>query len=261
MIPHFELRLTRRASPRWRAALVLVAAAAAGAGVFRADAAAETKEKDVTKMNASDEQPAAGSKYPQWEKAIRAFEEQDRQQPPPENAILFAGSSSIRVWDLKKYFPQLAAINRGFGGSKIAECAYFADRIVLPYKPSTIVFYAGDNDIASGVSPEQVFEDFKAFAAKVHAALPGTRIIFISIKPSPARWALVDKMREANKLIRAFVQTDKRLTYVDVEPAMLGPDGKPRKELFVSDGLHLNADGYALWTSLVTPYVKTLSPR
>jgi lysophospholipase L1-like esterase len=195
-----------------------------------------------------------------WENAIRAFEDQDKKSPPPKHALLFVGSSSIRMWDLPKYFPNLPVINRGFGGSHISDSVEFTSRIVIPYQPQIIVFYAGDNDLNFGKSPETVLKDFQAFVKGVHDRLPDTRIIFIAIKPSPARWLLAEKQREANRLIRAFIETDKRLDHVDVEPAMLGADGKPRAELFVKDQLHLNDAGYKLWTSLLMPHIEKAAP-
>jgi lysophospholipase L1-like esterase len=190
-----------------------------------------------------------------WEKSIAAFERQDRESPPPENAVLFIGSSSIRRWDLTESFPNLEAINRGFGGSQIADSTHFAERIVIPYKPRLIVLYAGDNDIAAGKSPEQVFADFKAFVHKVMSGLPDTHIVFVAIKPSIRRWSLYGKMKEANRLIRDLAEKDPKLEYVEVAKAMLGEDGRPRKELFVDDGLHLNKRGYKLWSGLVRPHL------
>ena len=192
----------------------------------------------------------------QWEKDIRAFEAKDRQAPPPQGEIVFVGSSSVRGWDLAKCFPNLKAINRGFGGSQLADSVRFADRIVTPCKPRIVVLYAGDNDIASGRTPERVLADFKAFVKKVRRVQPKARIVFISIKPSIARWPLAGKMQQANKFIEQFVKTDKRLAYVDIWPAMLGADGKPRKELFQPDGLHLSAEGYQVWTEAVRPRLK-----
>lgn len=188
-----------------------------------------------------------------WETAIVAFEKADAESMPAEGVTVFVGSSSIRMWDLKKFLPELDAINRGFGGSQIADSVEFADRIIIKYKPKTIVFYAGDNDIAAGKSSEQVAADFKALWNKIHAALPETNLIFIAIKPSLARWELVGKMREANGLIRAFCEKEGggKLHYLDVDAPMLGKDGKPRADLFVRDGLHLNDEGYALWTGLL----------
>lgn len=190
-----------------------------------------------------------------WEPNIQRFEQRDRQTPPPKNAILFLGSSSIVGWDLERCFPDRRAINRGFGGSQIVDSIQFTDRIVLPYRPRIIVFYAGDNDIAHGKSPDQVLADYKQFVKKVHAELPKTRIIFIAIKPSISRWNLVDKMREANAKIRKVAEKDARLIYLDIDKPMLGKDGKPRPEIFKSDGLHLNDKGYDLWSDLLRPHL------
>ncbi|HPD16339.1 MAG TPA: SGNH/GDSL hydrolase family protein [Planctomycetota bacterium] len=192
-------------------------------------------------------------KADRWEKSMQAFEERDAKNPPPKGEIVFIGSSSIVGWNLAKYFPDLKAVNRGFGGSQIADSVQYADRILLPLEPRIVVFYAGDNDIASGKSPEKVFEDYQAFVKKVHDKLPETTIIYIPIKPSIARWKLWEKMKAANALIAEHVKTDKRLAYLDIVPGMLGEDGKPKPELFVKDGLHLSPAGYELWTGLLRP--------
>jgi len=197
-----------------------------------------------------------GAAANRWEKTIQRFEEQDARQAPPKNAVLFLGSSSIVGWDLGEWFPGVEAINRGFGGSEIADSVRFAGRIVTPYEPRVIVFYAGDNDVARGKTPEQVLADFRRFVSKVHADLPKTRIVFVAIKPSIRRWQLVDKMRRANAMIREVCEADERLVFVDVDPPMIGPDGKPKEELFRDDGLHLNAAGYRLWSDLVGPHLK-----
>jgi len=191
-----------------------------------------------------------------WEHHIQRFEQQDAGQFPPEGAVLFLGSSSIVGWDLDKWFPDLETINRGFGGSEISDSIHFADRIVIPYKPRTIVFYAGDNDIAHNKTPERVATDFRRFAAKIHAALPKTRIVFVAVKPSIRRWALVDKMRAANAGIRDLCEKDERLVFVDIDTPMIGENGKPKPDLFRDDGLHLNPAGYRLWSDLVRPHLK-----
>jgi len=192
-----------------------------------------------------------------FEKEIRAFEQADRDHAPPKDAVLFIGSSSIRLWDtLAKDFPDVPVINRGFGGSRIADSVRYADRIAIPYHPRKIVLYAGDNDIAAGKSPRQVLGDFQAFVDKVHAALPDVPIAFISIKPSIARWKLVDKIREANRLIVDYAKQAKHVEYIDIFTPALAPDGKPRKELFRDDGLHLNRKGYELWKSVIEPTLK-----
>jgi lysophospholipase L1-like esterase len=199
---------------------------------------------------------APAARQDQWAKEMAAFEAQDSKAPPPPGGIVFVGSSSIRLWDLEHSFPALPVINRGFGGSQIADSVRNVDRLVIRHKPRTVVFYAGDNDIAAGKSPTVVANDFKRFAARVHAALPRTRIAFIGIKPSIQRWQLVGQVREANALILAYCQTDDRLGFIDVDGPMLGWDEKPRKNLLAADGLHLTAKGYELWTALVAPFVE-----
>ncbi len=170
--------------------------------------------------------------------------------------MLFVGSSTIRLWpNLAGDFPNVAVVQRGFGGSELDEVIYYAPRIVLPHRPRLIVLYAGDNDLASGKSPETVLQDYKTFVALVRRALPETRVAFISIKPSGDRWALVDKMRRANALVRDNTATDPRLIYVDAFTPMLGADGLPRTELFLEDKLHMNAQGYALWRGLLEAMV------
>ena len=194
-----------------------------------------------------------------WEKAIQAFEQQDAENPPPKGEIVFIGSSSIRMWKTSEDFPEFTIINRGFGGSQTADSVEFAGRIAIPYAPRLVVLYAGDNDISSGKSPEQVLEDTKVFFDLVHDALPNTRIAYVSIKPSLSRWHLVEKMRAANALIRAHTETDPRLQFVDIDTPMIGGDGRPRKELFIQDGLHLSREGYDLWNSIIRPYLREQS--
>jgi lysophospholipase L1-like esterase len=189
------------------------------------------------------------------EKAIQAFEEQDRKQAPEPGGVLFLGSSSIRLWDTAKDFADSKIINRGFGGSQIADSVHYADRIAIPYKPRLIVFYAGDNDIAAGKSADEVLADFKAFTSKIHASLPETRIAFIAVKPSPMRWKFFDTQCRANEMVRELVKSERRLSYIDVVKPMLGDDGQPRRELFKKDNLHLNDEGYRLWTRLVKPFL------
>jgi len=200
--------------------------------------------------------PAPTVKADRWEPAIRAFEAKDRKQAPAKGGIVFVGSSSIVLWDLPKSFPGLDAINRGFGGSQLADSVRYANRIVIPYQPRVVVLYAGDNDLGSGKTPQKVFDDYRRFVDVIHGALPKTKILYLGIKPCKARWKLIDKVRETNRLIAEFAAKDSRLVFIDVEKPMLGADGMPRPELFKSDNLHLNAEGYRLWAGLVGPHLK-----
>jgi lysophospholipase L1-like esterase len=191
-----------------------------------------------------------------FENEIAEFEEADKTNPPPKNAILFLGSSSIRKWTtLAQNFPGHKVFNRGFGGSQLSDSIYYFDRIVLPYKPKIIVLYAGSNDLDAGKTPQTVVNDCKAFAQKVDRALPETKVAFISINASPSRWKDVEKVQQANRQIADFMAKNNRLTFIDVFPAMLDREGKPRPELYVADRLHMNAKGYAIWTSIIAPYL------
>jgi lysophospholipase L1-like esterase len=204
---------------------------------------------------------AAGAQQPadRWESFVAAFEAADRISPPPKGEIVFTGSSSIRRWDVTAAFPDLKVINRGISGSELGDAVRYADRLVIPYEPRLVVVYAGDNDINNGRTSEEVAVEFEHFVAKVESKLPQTRIIFIGLKPSILRWPQVDRMRAANAMVRAFCEHDDRVAFIDVDGPMLGWDEKPRRELFIEDGLHLTSEGYRLWTTLLRPFL-TPSP-
>ena len=189
-----------------------------------------------------------------FESEIRAFEAHDREMPPPQNAVLFVGSSTIRMWcTLDRDFPALRVVNRGFGGSEMSDLLFYAPRVVLPYRPRTIVLYEGDNDLAAGKTPADVRDAFRRFTALVRERLPDTRLVYVSIKPSLAREKLLPQIRAANAMLRDDARRDGRIVYVDLFAPMLRADGKPRPELFGGDGLHMNSAGYALWRATLLP--------
>jgi lysophospholipase L1-like esterase len=190
-------------------------------------------------------------KADRWENDIAAFEAKDKASPPPPNEIVFVGSSTIRMWKTAEAFPDLKVINRGFGGSEIADSVKYADRIILPYKPRIVVVFAGGNDINAGKTPEQVADDYKALVGKIHAALPGTKIYYLSLFPNVKRRAQNETCARVNELIRAYAKTDERLGFVDTASKMRAADGGPRPELLRDDGLHMNDDGYRIWNELV----------
>jgi hypothetical protein len=188
-----------------------------------------------------------------WEKDIAAFEEADKKSFPPPGGNVFVGSSSIVKWtQIAQDLAPAPIIKRGFGGSQLSDSEHYADRIIIPYKPKRVFVYAGDNDLAAKRTPAAVAKSFSDLAEKVHAALPTTRIWFITIKPSPSRVALMDAMVQTNGLVKDFAATHPYVALVDVFTPML-KDGKPRPELFVSDNLHMNSDGYKIWTGLIKP--------
>ena len=202
--------------------------------------------------------PLAAQTAEKWDPAIAKFEAQDRVSPPPQNGIVFIGASSIVRWHLDEYFPELgaAAINRGFGGSQSVDSVRYVDRIVVPYHPRTVVYYAGDNDVEAGVPASEIAHQFALFEEKVHAALPDTNVIFISIKPSIRRWKWIDTIRTANAIVKAYCLKTPHTQFVDIEQQMLGADGKPNAELLVPDGLHMTPAGYRIWTDALGPLLK-----
>jgi lysophospholipase L1-like esterase len=201
------------------------------------------------------QQPAASDPN-RWEPAIQKFEAEDKVAPPAKGGIVFIGASSIVRWNLAEFFPDIKAVNRGFGGSEMADSARYAGRVVVPRAPRVVVLYPGENDLARGTEPETIGSGFVTFYQTIHTALPDTRIVAIGLKPTPARWQLTDKMHRANKLIRSYCESHPSCVYVDVWPDMLGADSRPRPELFVADGQHMSPEGYKIWTRLVRPHLK-----
>ena len=234
--------MTGRVHATRMAVLAMAALLTAGAGRAMAQAA--------------DPDPA------RFQSDIAAFEAWDAKNTPASNAVLFVGSSSIRMWPSAQRFPNLPVINRGFGGSQISDVNHFFDRIVKPYDAPVIVFYAGDNDINAGQTPSQVLDHYREFVQKAVANRRDVRIIYVPIKPSLARWALWSTMKAANAQVRGFTDgfmarreesggAGARLYYADIAPPMLGADGKPRPELFIEDGLHMTPAGYDIWDDIV----------
>lgn len=196
---------------------------------------------------------------------IRAFKHQDSIAMPPKKAILFVGSSSIRMWKtLNEDFPNHIVINRGFGGAGLPHVIAYADEIIFPYKPKQIVIYCGENDFyqAENVTADQVADRFRQLFSMIREKLPKTHIAFISLKPSPSRQEKMQEMARANSLIEEFLKEQKRVAFINIYDDMLDTGGSPRKELFIEDNLHMNASGYALWRSEVAPNLqKTRKPK
>jgi hypothetical protein len=191
-----------------------------------------------------------------WEKNIKSFENTDKASFPKEGSVLFIGSSSIVMWEtLAQDMAPIPVINRGFGGSWIRDSIFFANRIVFPYKPSKIVFYAGENDIAGGISPAVVAADWERFVGTIRHEMPGIPIFYISLKPSPSRVKFKGDVEKANEFIKAFCGRQKGVTFVDVYTPMLNADGS-YKDIYLDDKLHMNADGYKIWTGIVKPLIE-----
>jgi lysophospholipase L1-like esterase len=189
---------------------------------------------------------------------IQQFKNQDIANPPPSNAILFVGSSSFQKWkDVSSYFPGYTIINRGFGGSSLLDVIRYTPDIILPYHPKQIVIYCGDNDLASSdsVSADTVFERFKTLFELIRTNMPGENIVYISIKPSPSRARLREKMEKTNLLIQTYLSVNSRAAFVDVYHKMLNADGSIMSDIFLEDQLHMNPKGYAIWKKAIEPYL------
>ncbi len=207
------------------------------------------------RCSASAAEPAAYPDPARLAAEVAAYAAADSLAPPPQGAVVCVGSSSLRFWHgtIAADLAPLEVVPRGFGGSTMLDLLHFAQPLVLACRPRLILLYEGDNDIDFGVPPAEVRATFDRFVALVHAELPQTRIEVLAIKPSPARWSRWPAMREANRLLAAACATDSLLGYIDVATPMLGADGLPQRELFLPDMLHLNEQGYALWTTIVRP--------
>ena len=192
-----------------------------------------------------------------WSADMERFAVADAAKSSVPDSVLFVGSSSIRLWKtLAEDYPEIASVNRGFGGSHISDCIANFDRLVLPHKPRLVVFYAGTNDIASGKSPEDVAAHFREFCRLLHEVRPDAKIAFISIQFAPARWEMRGKMALTNAYVAAFCAADPRRTFVDSNAVTMTPDGQPRPELYVDDQLHMNPAGYAIWAKMMAPVVE-----
>lgn len=204
----------------------------------------------ATKANAQ----SAGVAENRFEKNVQAYEATDKTDAPPKGAILLVGDSQFFRWKtLREDLPGYTIINRGVDSFQFSDVLYFTDRIVLPYRPRLIVLHVGGNDVHNGKTGEQVLADFKTFVARVRAKLPGVPIAFTSITPGPGRWDEADRRRQANRMIKDYVATQKGLYFIDLWDAMLTRDGKPREDLWVEDRIHSNHAGYLIRAKMMLP--------
>jgi|SRR5689334_4702179 len=197
----------------------------------------------------------AQEKPPFWDD-IQTFKHQDSTQEPPQHAILFVGSSSFTKWtDVQNYFPGYTIINRGFGGSSLPDVIRYENDVIFKYKPKQIVMYCGENDLAGSdtVTAQMVFNRFKKLFSDIRKRFSNIPFVYISLKPSPSRWQLHEKMVAANSQIENYLAQKKNTVFVDVYHKMLGPDGTPIKDIYVEDNLHMNAKGYAIWKKEIQP--------
>jgi lysophospholipase L1-like esterase len=197
-----------------------------------------------------------------FESEVTALEARLSQSPISSSPVVFYGSSSIRLWkSLQQDFSGYAVLNCGFGGSRLTDCVRYANRLVLPRKPSAIVIYAGDNDLAIGTPPEKVFQSFKQLFTIFRTYSPSIPIAFVSVKPSPARMMFLDNILKFNRLVEDFLATQSETEYIDVCSDMLGHDRKPNPALFVSDQIHLSPAGYQILRKEIGEFLSQDCPR
>lgn len=174
-----------------------------------------------------------------------------------KTVILFTGSSTIRMWkSLNADFENKPVVNHGFGGSEMSDLLYYADDLILSYQPSQIFIYEGDNDINSGKSTQQIIASADSLLKKIRLKMPQVPVYFISAKPSKARWQLHKKYIDFNSSLKSFVSKKKNVYFVDLWKPMIDSNGIVFQDIFIEDGLHMNAKGYAIWKKEIGKYLK-----
>ncbi len=202
----------------------------------------------------------AGAGPERWEPTIRAFEDADRAQPPGSGGILLVGGSNARRWtDVAAFFPGETVINRGFGGARLSEVVHFLDRIVIPYAPRVVIVNAGGNDLSGGATPEAVRDSLRTLVTRTKAALPGVQILVVGVPPVLRVAETPDGLQglhAVNALLASGVKDEAGVRFVDLGPRFVGADGKPRRELFVADGVHFTPEGYRIVADLLHAELK-----
>lgn len=194
-----------------------------------------------------------------WKKAMSDFDKRDQTEQVRPGSNLFVGSSSITNWkDIAGHFNNSYVINRGFGGSRFKDLIYYADRVIMPYRPSKIFIYEGDNDIKGGMTPKEVMKEARLLRDKIEKSLPGTPVVFISAKPSVSRWDLRKEYVKLNKSLKKYARRTPNTEFADVWTAMLDENGVVRNDIFLKDNLHMKPEGYKIWQKVLEPYLVPL---
>lgn len=193
-----------------------------------------------------------------WAKTIQGFEAEDKTIPPMTDGLLITGSSTARMWNVKKFFPDSKALNRGFGGSQYWDLVCYAQNIVGKHRPATIVVYSGDNDISAGKSPEWAAADCITAVERLRMAAPQSRIVVLGTKPSGSRWELYPAMQATNRLIEQEVDKIDHVYFLDLGPLLLGEDGMPDTPCYIEDALHLSEAGYRRWTGALLDFLQEI---
>jgi lysophospholipase L1-like esterase len=171
--------------------------------------------------------------------------------------VVFTGSSSIVRWkSVQSDFPAYHIINHGFGGSQFSDLLHFYDELVLKPKPDILLIYEGDNDVAQGKDVELIFKQAKELHMKIQQDLPKTKVVFISPKPSIAKWGKKDDYIKLNNKLKEYCGQTDMLEFADVWTKMVDENGVVFQDIFVEDGDHMNAKGYTIWVEVVGAYLR-----
>lgn len=197
-------------------------------------------------------------------KNIAKFDDAEKETPPKRGGIVFTGSSSVRLWEVEKAFPDLPVLNRGFGGSVANDLIVYAEKVVFRYQPKVLVVYTGSNDlhghpeppVLAGLTPQEAFGDYTKFLTLVHDRLPQTRVIVGSVKVAPSRAAEMESVKKLNSLLEAWCRDRPWIRWVEATNFLVGPDGQPIAELYRADRLHMNDAGYAKWNAIIGPVIR-----
>ena len=191
-----------------------------------------------------------------FEKEIKKYIEEDASPYQSRDIILFTGSSSVKAWrTVDENYPKHDIINRGFGGSMMSDLYYYREELILKYKPKQVFIYEGDNDITNGKSAKEIMKDTKMLVKAIKKALPNTSIVFISAKPSIARWNLKNEYEQFNAKLKKYTKRKKNIQFVDVWTKMLKENGELDQTLFIEDGIHMNITGYTIWKDAIEAFL------
>jgi len=194
-----------------------------------------------------------------FRKEVYGFKKEDSLRKPHVDAVLFIGSSSFTIWkDMADYFPTHTVFNRAFGGSTLLDQIYYADEVIFKYQPKQIILYCGENDLASSdaVNADSVYNRFFRLYSIIKNKWPKMPFLYVSMKPSPSRKKYMPMMLDANARISAFLKGKKNADFIDVYNKMLNEDGSFKSEIYLSDSLHMNKKGYAIWQPIIEKYLK-----
>lgn len=191
-----------------------------------------------------------------WGEQIQLLRERSKEYANAQDVVALYGSSSIRLWaNMENDLHPLRTINLGFGGSSYAWCDYFFEEIFELIRPSQLLLYAGDNDLGSGVPKADILNSVDRLITKIDKRLGSIPVAMISVKPSPARSYLKEKIESLNSSLSACMARRHNGSFIDIYTEMLHPNGALRPELYLEDQLHINHKGYEIWRNVIRRHI------